>query len=142
MRAESDTVAPTPAGRGPRPEPRTAHPPAAAMIVFESSSEAPPSGRSPDVVWFTPHWPEPTAAQPDPPPEPPVAAQPDPPPEPTLLPEPVAGLDLRDLAADDQLLQLLFADLAPTRRSRRRGPRCIPDFDPIHLDDEFSLLRR
>ena len=100
------------------------------MIVFESSSEAPPSGRSPDVVWFTPHWPEPTAAQPDPPPEP------------TLLPEPVAGLDLRDLAADDQLLQLLFADLAPTRRSRRRGPRCIPDFDPIHLDDEFSLLRR
>ena len=47
-------------------------------------------------------------------------------------------------AADaDELLRSLFADLTPRRRARRgRGPRNIPDFEPIHLDDELSLVRR
>ena len=69
---------------------------------------------------------------------------------------PVPMVDLRDDAppaqvvapadadADtDALLRSLFADLTPRRRARRgRGPRNIPDFEPIHLDDELSLARR
>jgi hypothetical protein len=42
---------------------------------------------------------------------------------------------------NDDLFQLLFADLKP-RRSRRRGERTIPDFEPVHVDDDTITPRR
>jgi hypothetical protein len=47
-------------------------------------------------------------------------------------------LDLVTLAtADpDELFRAIVGDLAPRRRARRRSGRHIPDFEPIHLDDE------
>jgi hypothetical protein len=48
------------------------------------------------------------------------------------------AVDLVTLAtADpDELFRALIGDLPPRRRTRRRGGRHIPDFEPIHLDDE------
>ncbi len=159
---EPSTDVPT-TRRGPRPSPRmTAAPPSrdlelATPVVPDTASQPPIVAPSPDVDWFAPKmatW----RLDPIPPDDPPLGPLGLDPPtvvaeEPAVPPD-EPPIDLRDYtpaaqvvtptAADtDALLRSLFADLTPRRRARRgRGPRNIPDFEPIHLDDELSLVRR
>jgi hypothetical protein len=59
-------------------------------------------------------------------------------------PHHVAEPDVLDLRSsdDDELLRAIFRDLTPSRRTRRRGRRDIPDFEPIHIDDPITTPGR
>lgn len=58
--------------------------------------------------------------------------------EPEPDPAPVATPTAPD---DDDVLAGLFRDLGK-KRTRRRGTRNIPDFEPVHVDDGFTPSRR
>jgi hypothetical protein len=66
--------------------------------------------------------------------------------EPRWAPEPEPAAELpparaaaSTTSADDDLFELLFADLSKPRRNRRHGERTIPDFEPVHVDDAITL---